>query len=97
MLEPSLEAFIITPLCPHSLANRPLVVPADSIIRLSAGFSGGDVVVSFDGQLTHNLKQGQIVQVKKAQRKFKIVEVGTRSYYQTLRDKLRWGGYLSGC
>ena len=96
VLEPSLEAFIITPLCPHSLANRPLVVPADSVIRLSAQSSNGDVVVSFDGQLTYNLDESQVVQVRKARRKFKIVEAGARSYYQTLRDKLRWGGYLSG-
>jgi NAD+ kinase len=96
VLEPSLEAFIVTPLCPHSLTNRPLVVPAKSVIRLSARAAGGDVVVSFDGQLTHKLTATQAVQVKKAERKFKIVDVGTRGYYQTLREKLHWGGYLSG-
>lgn len=96
VLEPSLEAFIITPLSPHSLTNRPLVVPAKSIIRLSARATDGDVVVSFDGQITHELKENQFIEVKKADRKFKIVGVGTRSYYQTLKEKLHWGGYLSG-
>jgi len=96
VLEPSLEAFIVTPLCPHSLTNRPLVVPAASVITLSARAADSDVVVSFDGQLTHKLREDQVVQVKKAGRNFKIVEVGARSYYQTLRDKLHWGGYFSG-
>jgi len=93
ILGQELSAFVITPICPHSLANRPVVDGADKVYtiavrRLSPGAS---LVLVLDGQEQGQLTTEHRVTVRKAPVSFRLVKVPGRSYYQTLRDKLHWG------
>lgn len=95
VVSPLMEGIIITPLAPHSLTNRPLVVASRSTIVLRALSSPdrhqGGAVASVDGQETIPLRKEDRIVIEKAARKFRLVETGERTYYQTLRQKLHWG------
>jgi NAD+ kinase len=93
ILGQELSAFVITPICPHTLTNRPVVDSADktytvAVRRLSPS---GSLVLVIDGQEQGRLTTEHRVTVRKAPVCFRLVKVPGRSYYQTLRDKLRWG------
>jgi NAD+ kinase len=85
---PSMEAFVLTPVCPHTLTDRPLVVPPESRVMLRAG---GDTHLSLDGQITRDLAEGDEVLVEKAPFTFNVVSNRRRTYYSLLKDKLNWG------
>ena len=91
ILGQELEAFVITPICPHTLTNRPVVDSADKeyTITIRNGSIGATVVV--DGQDLVQVTPGHRITVRRAPVRFKLVKVPGRSYYRTLRDKLRWG------
>jgi NAD+ kinase len=91
ILGQDLAAFVITPICPHALTNRPVVDSADKVytIRLVPGLA--DAVLIVDGQEIVPLTVNHRVTVRKAPVDFGLVKVPGQSYYQTLRDKLRWG------
>jgi len=86
-----LQAFAITPICPHALTGRPVVDSADKVyvVHLRRARDGAAVVV--DGQEIVPAAVGQRITVRKAPVSFSLVKVPGHSYYQTLRDKLRWG------
>ncbi len=91
ILRQDLQAFVVTPTCPHSLTNRPLVDRADCVytLTLRRGFEGAAVVV--DGQIHRPLCEGDVVEVRRAPVTFKLARVSGLSYYATLRRKLHWG------
>lgn len=91
ILAQELDAFVVTPICPHTLTYRPLVESADKrfLIRLCADAEGALVVI--DGQTPVAVSAGHLVEVRKAAVSFALVKVPQRSFYQTLRDKLHWG------
>jgi NAD+ kinase len=91
ILEQELAAFVITPICPHTLTYRAIVESADKqfAIRLLDKVPGALVVV--DGQETARLTDGHRIVVRRAPVTFGLVKVPGRSFYQTLRDKLHWG------
>jgi NAD+ kinase len=89
---PVLDAFIITPICPHSLTNRPLVVP--DTMRIEIDFHGGDesVFLTIDGQVGIELKEGDRVAIRRAPNKLRVIRPMKKTYFQILRNKLKWGG-----
>lgn len=91
ILEQELAAFVITPICPHTLTYRPIVVSADRqcAIRLFGGRQSAMVVV--DGQASADISERHRIVIRRAPVSFGLVKVPGRSYYQTLRDKLHWG------
>ncbi len=92
VLEPTIEAVVVTPICPHTLTNRPVVLPATARIELVADETPVDVGLTVDGQVYHEIEQGDRVSVVRAGVKFKLIDLGLRSFYETLREKLNWGG-----
>jgi len=94
ILRHDLQAFVVTPNCPHTLTNRPLVDRADCVYTLSLrrGFEGAAVVI--DGQEHRPLHEGDVVEVRRAPVTFKMARLSGLSYYATLRRKLNWGGQL---
>ena len=88
---PTVEAFVITPICPHTLTNRPLVIPDSAIIEVD--FKGGDeaAFLTLDGQVGIELMQGDHIRVHKAQDKLLLVRPAKKTYYEILRSKLKWG------
>jgi len=90
ILYPTLESFVMTPICPHTLTNRPIVLP-DSFIVEAIIKAGEDVFLTLDGQVGFSLKVGDTVEVFKAHFKTKLLLPSSRDYFQVLRAKLKWG------
>jgi NAD+ kinase len=91
VLEQGLEAFVITPICPHTLTNRPLVDSADKTYTLALRRASAGTTLVIDGQLTVPVGVNHRITFRRAPVTFQLVRVAGRSYYRTLRDKLHWG------
>ncbi|MBD3223547.1 MAG: NAD(+) kinase [Caldithrix sp.] len=88
---PNTEVFIINPICPHSLTNRPVVVPQDSTITIKV-YTEHDFVYLFrDGQMEGDLSSGSSITVKKEKFPVRFVKMKNQHFYETLRNKLNWG------
>lgn len=91
ILDPDLRAIVITPLCAHALAQRPLVIPAQETIEATPFESDPPGLVAVDGQVRRELILGERLEVVAAREPFLLIRVGFRPYYQRLRDMLGWG------
>jgi NAD+ kinase len=91
ILGQELDAFVITPICPHTLTNRPIVDSAGKEYTITIHGEPTNTMVVVDGQEHVAVEPGHRVTVRRAPCRFRLVKVPGRSYYQTLRDKLRWG------
>jgi NAD+ kinase len=92
IVHPSMDAVVLTPIAPHTLTNRPIVIPAERDVRVqSTGTNAGDeVYVTVDGQTGFALQQGDHLSIAKAERKLRLIRATTRSYFEVLRQKLKW-------
>jgi NAD+ kinase len=90
ILYPSLEAVIITPICPHTLTYRPVVVPSDATVGLCLR-NGADVMLTVDGQVGMPLETGDRLKVVKAPSTVRLVQATGTTFFQLLREKLKWG------
>ncbi|HEV2704687.1 MAG TPA: NAD(+)/NADH kinase [Pyrinomonadaceae bacterium] len=88
---PSMNAVVITPICPHTLSNRPLVVPDDVEIELILKTPQEEVALTLDGQVGQPLEVEDRVLIRKSRTTFNLVQADTRNYFEVLRGKLRWG------
>jgi NAD+ kinase len=88
---PSMNAIVITPICPFTLSNRPIVVPDDAAIELCLKTDQEDVALTLDGQVGFPLKTEDRVVIRKSRTTFNLVQPTNRNYFEVLRDKLRWG------
>jgi NAD+ kinase len=88
---PSMNAVVITPICPFTLSNRPIVVPDDAAVELRLKTNQEDVTLTLDGQVGFSLKVEDRVMIHKSQTTFNLVQPTNRNYFDVLRDKLRWG------
>jgi NAD+ kinase len=88
---PSMNALVVTPICPFTLSNRPIVVPDDADIELLLKTPDEEVVLTLDGQVGFQLQAGDVVKIRKSKNSFKLVQPPNRNYFDVLRDKLRWG------
>ena len=87
---PLTNAFIITPIAPHSLTQRPIVVPADFEIEFKVTKDTGAVVI-IDGQELYDLNKDEIIKIKIATKKAKMLHRSSRDFFEVLSEKLRWG------
>lgn len=92
ILRQDLQAFVITPICPHTLTNRPLVDSADCTFELAVPEIPEGVTLVIDGQVKLPLHAGDVVTVRRAPVKFQMAKLPGNSYYGTLHRKLGWGG-----
>jgi NAD+ kinase len=91
ILEPTLGAVVLSPICPHTLTNRPIVVGSDAPIRVALRSFGDTVFLSPDGQQGVRLNNGDKVEARDCGMPVSLIKVPSRSYYDILRDKLKWG------
>jgi len=88
---PSMNAVVITPICPFTLSNRPIVVPDDAEIQLTLKTDHEEVALTLDGQVGFPLKVEDRVKISKSRTMFNLIQPSNRNYFDVLRDKLRWG------
>lgn len=88
---PSMNAVVITPICPFTLSNRPIVVPDDAQIELLLKTDKEDVALTLDGQVGFPLEVEDRVIIRKSRTTFNLIQPSNRNYFDVLRDKLRWG------
>jgi NAD+ kinase len=88
---PSMNAVVLTPICPFTLTNRPIVVPDRAEIELRLEDENEGVVLSLDGQTGYPMTAADRVVIRKSEITFNLVEPANRNYFDVLRDKLKWG------
>lgn len=91
IIHPDLDAFVITPICPHMLTNRPLVVPGSATVEVDISAAEEPVYLTLDGQTGLQLGPTDRVSITKSPTKVKLVRPPNKTYYEILRNKLRWG------
>ncbi len=91
ILEPTLGAIVLAPLCPHTLTNRPIVVPSNAAIRVTLRSFGDTVILIPDGQQGVRLNNGDQVEARDYGMPVSLIRLPSRSYYEILREKLKWG------
>lgn len=91
IIHPTLHCFVLTPISPHTLTNRPIAIPDTSVVRIRV-LSGEGVSLSLDGQRVSPLRQNDVIQVQKAKYRAVMIKHPTKDYYEILRTKLKWGG-----
>ncbi len=94
IISPDVEAFVITPICPHTISNRPIVLPASRTLRIEYISASEPIEVVTDGVHTFELKTGEAITLTEAPTRFNIVQLKRIDYFTTLRKKLAWSGKL---
>jgi NAD+ kinase len=92
ILSPLLGVAILTPICPHALSLRPIVVPDAGPIEVTLETPREEVYLTLDGQEGTSLGQGDTVSITRSKATVKLIKVSERTFYDNLRGKLRWGG-----
>lgn len=91
IIYPTLPALVIIPICPHTLTNRPLVVPDGAVVEIIQGTAGEDVHLTVDGQVGVPLRHRDVVSLERSARTIALIKSPKLNYFQLLRTKLRWG------
>ena len=93
VVHPAMDAMVLTPIAPHTLTHRPIVIPAEREVRVKAASAnaGAEIYVTFDGQHGFPLPEGAEVTVTRSSKPIRLVRAATRSYFEVLHEKLKWG------
>jgi NAD+ kinase len=91
IVHPAVESFVITPICPHTLSDRPLVVPDTSSVDMRLSGDTESVFLTLDGQRGIPLQPTDLVRVSRAKQLLKLIQPPKKSYFEILRNKLKWG------
>jgi NAD+ kinase len=94
ILHPHVAGILLVPIAPHSLSNRPIVLPQDSVTVIEV-VNGLEVIVNFDMQSQTNLQSGDKVEVRQSDKTIDLLHPSNHSDYKTLREKLHWNEYPS--
>jgi len=90
IVHPTLQAIVITPICPHTLTNRPIVIPPDSIVRVCLK-TGRNVMLTIDGQIGMRLQVGDEVTVTRSKYQVELLRPWPKNFFEVLREKMKWG------
>ena len=94
ILTPDLDAIVITPISPHTISNRPIVINADEEIEVEYVSPYEPIEINYDGYVHHTLSKGEILHIFASKRKFRLVTFPHHDFFSTLRSKLGWAGKL---
>ncbi len=92
IVHPSVASIVITPICPHTLSDRPVVVSDTSAIELRICESSESVYLTLDGQTASPAEVGDRIRITRAAERIKLIHQPNKSYFEILRNKLKWGG-----
>jgi NAD+ kinase len=91
IVHPNVESILITPICPHTLSDRPVVVPNTSFIELRLAASSDSVFLTLDGQTGVPMQVGDRIRILRAAEKLRLIQPPNKNYFEILRSKLKWG------
>jgi NAD+ kinase len=92
IINPSMNCVVITPICPHTLTNRPIVISDNSVVSVTVNsLDDEDIYLTLDGQVGLELRSGDTISVRRADHTAKLVMSKNRDYFAVLRAKLKWG------
>jgi NAD+ kinase len=91
IVQPGVESILITPICPHTLSDRPVVVQDTSLIELYLSESSDSVFLTLDGQTGVPMQIGDHVRITRAAERLKLIQPPNKTYFEILRNKLKWG------
>jgi NAD+ kinase len=91
IVHPSMSAILLTPICPHMLSNRPVVVPGESVIDLIFKRAEEELMLTIDGQSCVSLLSDDRITLRRSSTTFNLVRPTNRNYFEVLRTKLKWG------
>jgi NAD+ kinase len=89
---PTADVFSLTPICPHTLSNRSLILPLTATIHIKTMSSNPSTVLSADGQVVCELAAGEIVKMRRSRRTVRLMHLADSSFFEALRRKLHWRG-----
>lgn len=92
LVSPDTDAIIVTPICPHTLTNRPLIVPSMKKVRVAVSARAADNTLTLDGQVSEPLRDGDEVEIEGYGPRLMLVVSREKGYFHLLREKLHWGG-----
>lgn len=92
IVQPTVDALLLTPIAPHTLTNRPIVIPATSMVHVKPNLADRDeIFLTVDGQTEIQVQAGDEILVGRSQDPLRLIKPTTRSYFEVLRTKLKWG------
>lgn len=93
ILHPKVDALVVTPIAPHTLTNRPIVIPGSEVVEVRPQLEGttDEIFVTYDGQSGYPLQSGDIVRIRRSEHRLRLIKAPSRSYFEMLREKLKWG------
>lgn len=92
VVSPAAEVFALTPICAHTLSNRPMIVSLRSTVRVRVLSGRTDVILTADGQKSLPLAAGDGVTIRRSRRAVRLLQLAGNSFFDTLRRKLNWSG-----
>lgn len=92
VMHPAVPGILMTPICPFTLTNRPLIVPDSVTIRIELAENSSDMMLTFDGQKGFEIRNGDSVLVRKAAHPVRMIRIPDQPYFDVLKAKLRWSG-----
>ncbi len=91
IINPAVQSLMVTPICPHTLTHRPLIVPATAEIEVTLTSKDDGAMATLDGQVGVAMIQGDTVEIKISEYRTRLIRFPESSYYDVLREKLKWG------
>jgi NAD+ kinase len=91
VVSPQLGVLLLTPICPHTFSQRPLVISDRSRLDLAVGRDSSPMILSVDGQINRKVEPGTRIEVRAAEKKLRLLVNPKKSYFSILREKLGWG------
>jgi NAD+ kinase len=91
IVHPSIGVMVLSPICPHMLTHRPMVLPESALVTVMVRTPHEHVVLTLDGQEGIPLREGEVVEIRKGKSSVPLVRATNRNYFDVLRSKLRWG------
>lgn len=92
IVSPDANVFTLTPICPHTLSNRSVIVGMDAVIRVTIANDNPPAILTADGQVSQNLSLNESVTIRRSRRQVRLLRPEGSSFYDTLRRKLHWSG-----
>ena len=91
IVHPSLPSILLTPICPHTLTNRPIILPVDSTMEVKLRSAHRDVFLTLDGQVGMSFLENDVVKIERSEYTVSLVKSPFKDYFEVLRTKLKWG------